>query len=461
MSKSELSLPPQVARTRAFIDSPRMFKDPIEIFSKYTADFGDTFTFHFGGVKKAIVTSNPGIIQHIFKTNYHNYQKSEIQVRRMGHFLGSGLLTSHGRYWRTQRRLIQQGFHRAQLAALMQIMQGVLDESIGRFEADLPKGPIDIYQQMMKFTFRIACRSLFSTKLKEEQLDFISNSISVIQEFICRQILQPYLNPWFRISGELRKFEQMRIRSDTIIRDYIESRRQERQEHNDLLQILLDARYEDTGEGMTDEQVLMESMQLLAAGHETSSNALSWVLYLLSKHPDALKRIRFELNTVLGDAPVQFSDLPKLEYTSQVLDESMRIYPPFWMIDRFALEDDKVLDIDIPKGTTVVAYIYGLHHSPEHWQDPETFLPERFTKENKETHTPFSHLPFGGGPRVCIGSNYAQMQMLMILSVLLRNFDFELVPDRKIEMHPMVILRPEDGFEMYFSKRKGQSVAAF
>jgi len=152
---------------------------------------------------------------------------------------------------------------------------------------------------------------------------------------------------------------------------------------------------------------------------------------------------------------LQFSDLPKLEYTSQVLEESMRIYPPFWMIDRFALEDDKVLDINIAKGTTVVAYIYGLHHSPEHWQDPETFLPERFTKENKEKHTPFSHLPFGGGPRVCIGNNYAKMQMLMILSVLLRNFDFELVPDRKIEMHPMVILRPEDGFQMYFSKRKG------
>jgi cytochrome P450 len=203
---------------------------------------------------------------------------------------------------------------------------------------------------------------------------------------------------------------------------------------------------------MSDELILSESMQLLVAGHETSSNALSWLLYLLSSRPDCVERVRQEFDSVLGDKPLSFSDVPKFEFTTQVILEALRLYPPFWMVDRMALADDRAGDLEIPRGSTVVVFIYGAHHSPQYWENPESFDDERFAKVNEKRHTPFAHLPFGAGPRGCIGGNYAMLQILMILSVLLRKYDFRLVPGQTIEARPMVILRPEHGIRMTFTE---------
>jgi cytochrome P450 len=431
-----------------------MARNPVQVLSKYTELFGDTFRFYLGGLKEAIVTTNPAVIQHVLKTNAENYQKSEIQVKRMGHFLGKGLLTTHGEAWRTQRRLIQKGFDRKQLEVLSSIMQDSLAESLRDFDRQVRVGPVDIYPHLMKMTFAMVARSLFGAKLKDEDIDVVSHTICTVQEFIVRQTLQPYLNPWFEVSGELRKHEDMRTRADGVLMEYIKTRRQHPPGH-DLLQTLMDARYSD-GEGMSDELVLSESMQLLVAGHETSSNGLSWLLYLLSSRPDCLERVRQEFDSVLGDAPLSFGDVPRLGFTNQVIMEALRLYPPFWMIDRMAVADDRVGDLEIPRGSTVIVYVYGAHHAPLYWTSPESFDPERFTKANATLHTPFTHLPFGGGPRGCIGGNYAMLQILMILSALLRTYDFQLIPNQTIEARPMVILRPKHGIRMTFT---GQSHA--
>jgi cytochrome P450 len=447
-----VSLPetvPVVSRLRSFQDSRAMAQNPVRVLSKYTELFGHTFRFYFGGVKEALVTTHPTVIQHELKTNADNYHKSEIQVKRMGHFLGKGLLTSHGEVWRTQRRLIQKGFDRKQLDVLSSIMQDSLAESLRDFDAEARSGPVDIYPHLMRMTFGMVGRSLFGARLKDQDINLISWTISTIQEFMVRQTIQPYLNPWFAASGELRRHEEMRARADGILLDYIRRRRQEAPGH-DLLQILMDARYSD-GEGMSDELVLSESMQLLVAGHETSSNALSWLLYLLSSRPDCLERLRQEFDAVLGDAPLSYSDVPKFEFAVQIIQEGLRLYPPFWMVDRMALADDRAGDLDIPAGSTVVVFIYGAHHSPQYWENPEQFDPERFTKANEKLHQPFAYLPFGAGPRGCIGGNYATLQILMILSVLLRKYDFRLVPGQTIEARPMVILRPKYGIRMTFS----------
>jgi cytochrome P450 len=427
-----------------------MALNPVQVLSKYTELLGDTFRFYFGGVREAIVTTNPVVIQHVLKTNSENYQKSEIQVKRMGHFLGKGLLTSHGEVWRTQRRLIQKGFDRKQLDILSSLMQDSLAESLRDFDRQARMGPVDIYPQLMKITFEMVGRSLFGAHLKDEDIHLISRTIATVQEFLVRQTIQPYLNPWFGVSGELRRHEEMRTRADAILLDYIQQRRQEAPGH-DLLQILLDARYSD-GQGMPDELVLSESMQLLVAGHETSSNALSWLLYLLSSRPDCLERLRQEFESVLGGAPLGYSDVPKFEFAAQVIQEALRLYPPFWMVDRMALADDRVGDLAIPRGSTVVVFIYGVHHSPQYWPNPESFDPERFSKANEKLRTPFTHLPFGAGPRGCIGGNYATLQILMILSVLLRKYDFQLASGQAIEARPMVILRPKHGIRMTFTE---------
>jgi cytochrome P450 len=203
---------------------------------------------------------------------------------------------------------------------------------------------------------------------------------------------------------------------------------------------------------MSDELVLSESMQLLVAGHETSSNALSWMFYLLSSRPDCLEKVQQEFDSVLGDAPLSASDVPRFEFVTQVIQEALRLYPPFWMIDRMAVADDLAGDVAIPRGSMVIVFVYGAHHAPKYWQNPEEFDPDRFTKANEKLQPPFTYLPFGGGPRGCIGGNYAMLQILMILSVLLRRYDFQLSPGQTIEARPMVILRPKHGIRMNFTE---------
>ena len=439
---------PAVSRLRCFADSRAMAGNPVPVLARYSHELGDTFRIYLGGLREAIVTVDPAIIQHVLKTNWENYQKSEIQVKRMGHFLGKGLLTTHGDAWRTQRRLIQKGFDRKQLDALASIMQDSLADSLRDFDRQVRFGPVDIYPHLMKMTFAMVARSLFGARLKGEDIDLVSHTICTVQEFIVRQTLQPYLNPWFAASGELRKHEEMRTRADAVLAEYISQRRREPPGH-DLLQTLMDARYSD-GEGMSDELILSESMQLLVAGHETSSNALSWLLYLLSSRPDCLERVRQEFDLVLGGVPLSHPDVPKFEFTTQVIQEGLRLYPPFWMIDRMAVADDRVGDVVIPRGSTVIVYAYGAHHAPRYWNNPEEFDPDRFVKANEKVRTPFTYLPFGGGPRGCIGGNYAMLQILMILSELLRRYDFELTPGQTIEARPMVILRPKRGIRMTF-----------
>src|SRR6202034_2016440 len=235
---------PVVSRFRSFADSRALARNPVQVLSKYTEDFGDTFRFYIGGLKEAIVTIDPAIIQHVLKTNAENYQKSEIQVKRMGHFLGKGLLTTHGEAWRTQRRLIQKGFDRSQLDALASIMQDSLAESLRDFDSQVRVGPVDIYPHLMKMTFAMVARSLFGARLKDEDIDLVSHTICTVQEFIVRQTIQPYLNPWFAASGELRKHEEMRASADSVLMEYIKKRRHH-EPGNDLLQNLMDARYSD------------------------------------------------------------------------------------------------------------------------------------------------------------------------------------------------------------------------
>ena len=443
------TLIPAVSRMRSLADSRAMASNPVQVLSQYSKEFGDTFRFYIGGIKEAIVTIDPAVIEHVLKANAGNYRKSEIQVKRMGHFLGKGLLTTEGEAWKTQRRLIQKGFDRKQLDALAIIMQDSLTESLADFDKQIQSGPVDIYSQFMKITFAMVARSLFGARLKDEDIELVSQTICAVQEFIVKQTLQPYLNPWFEVSGELSKHDEMRKSADAVLMAYIKKRRNE-PPALDLLQTLMDARYTD-GEGMSDELILSESMQLLVAGHETSSNGLSWLLYLLSSRPDCLEKMREEFDTVLGDAPLSHADVPKFTYVTQVIQEALRLYPPFWMVDREAIADDRVGDTVIPAGSMVIVHVYGAHHAEKHWPNPETFDTDRFIKGNEKLRKPFTYLPFGGGPRGCIGNNYAMLQILMILSELLRKYDFQITPGQTIEAQPMVILRPKHGIQMTFT----------
>lgn len=449
MSKNNNKGISKVSRLESFLDSNKMVEDPIRVFEKYRKEHGPTFTFYFGGTRPTLVTTEPAIIQHILKDNQSNYNKSDIQVKRMAEFQGQGLLNSHGEYWLKQRRLLSKGFTHSHLTKLLPIQTDVLNEFMIAFEKHAAIGPIDIHHEMVKFTLRSIGKSLFGNGMKDEDIDILGETISNIQEFMVKQIVQPYLIPWFRISGETDKYQKKRREADQLIMTYVDQRRKEESTYADMLQILLEIPY-NTGELMTDDQVMIETLQLLVAGNETSSNVLSWTFYLLAKYPEYINKIREEIGMVFGNETIDYAGLHKLNLTVNVLDEAMRLYPPFWMIDRVALNDDNINGIHISKGTMVVPYIYGVHHNAEIWNDPETFDPRRFDKKNKDNRHSFAHIPFGGGPRVCIGQNMAMMQILVVLMTIIRKYNFKLSDDEVVGINPMMILRPAGPIKLEF-----------
>lgn len=430
-----------------------MIAAPLQTLKRHADELGENYYYHFGGVRKVLVTADPVVLRHVLKDNQENYTKSVIQTEHMGAFLGSGLLTSHGETWRRQRMLISQAFRPNALSALSNVMHASIMNSLPRFEAAARTGPVDLCVELMSITFSMAARSLLGTSLSQDEIGTISVAIARIQAFMVRRIVQPYLRPWFVLSGQWREHQSLRAEGDAILMRHIRSRRTTKERHGDLLQVLIDAVYEDSGRGMTDEQLLSECMQLLVAAHETSSNALAWTIYLLCRNPAVLERARGEFDAVLADDPLSVTALPRLRVNTAVLDEALRLYPPFWMVDRMAIAADRVGGVSIEAGTTIIAFLYGVHHGPRHWPDPERFDPDRYGGDGPKPNRDFTYLPFGAGPRGCIGANYAMLQLLMVLSELLRRYDFSLVSPEPIRMKPMIILRPEGGVPVHVRAR--------
>ncbi len=445
---------PKIPIIESFLDTREMVKNPVHVFEKYRERLGPTFEFRFGGMRKTIVTADPEFLKYVLKDNNDNYNKSHIQVKRFVEFQGVGLTNSHGDYWLKQRKLLSMGFTRSRLAEMLPIQLKVLNDFMIDFDEDASRGKVDIHDQMVKFTLRSVGQSLFGSQMTREELESFAAAIAEIQQFIVKKVVQPYLMPWYSISGQNKKYQDIRIKADQIVLDYVEKRRKNPGKESDILQMILTTPFKDSGNLMSDETVKVEILQLLVAGNETSTTAAAWAFYLLAKHPEHIVKIREEIEHVFGGETVNYSSLHQLTYTIAVLDESMRIRPPFWMIDREALQDDEFRGIKIPAGTTVVPYIYGVHHNASVWKDPEKFDPGRFDPEQTEKMHHFAHIPFGGGPRVCIGQNMAKMQILLIMSAITRNYDFELCDNKEIGMHAMMLLKPDGPIYMNFKRVK-------
>ncbi len=450
MFEGRISNTPHVPRSRAILDLRAMVRNPVSVFEEYRARFGPTFTLHFGGVTPSVVSTDPVVVEHVLRGNRDNYEKSHIQGERMVEFQGKGLVNSHGDVWMRQRKLLAQGFKASRLTKLLPMQQDVLQELMDGFDHDVRRGPVDVHQQMVRFTLRLVGKSLFGRSMRDEELEQIGEIISAIQAFILRQVVQPWKIPWFRFSGLSEQHQQLRRDGDAIALRHVQARLTEGIGDNDFLRILTETPYHDTGLPMSEAMVLIESLQLLVAGNETSSNALTWIFYLLARHPTHIVEIRDEVAAVIGDNAIDYRNLHQLEATVRVIDEALRLYPPFWMIDRIALKDDDIGGVHIPAGAMVIPYIYGTHRNPAHWEDVETFDPRRFERDRSKDRHPFAYIPFGGGPRICIGSNMAVMQMLMIVVAFVRKYDFSLAKNEPVAIQPMMLLRPRGPVTMTF-----------
>ena len=435
--------PPTADRIKGLLQAGRFIRNPISILDQAVVDYGTTYTFFMGGMQKAILTIDPEAARHILQKNHRVYEKSVIVTDILGKYVGQGLLTATGDYWLRQRRLIQPGFHKRKIESLVTLMQTEVNRCMDRWK-EKADDPFDAYAEMNQLTFRIVASALFSTSLEDHGLMQLSQLISTLQSFIIREVRQPYKRWWFKISGQIRKHLTMAQGARDIIREVIRERRREVNKPDDLLTMLLESVYEDTGEGMDDEQLIDECLILFVAGHETSANALSWAIYLLGKHRDELEKIQ-----------IAGPEEKKTRIRNVVL-ETMRLYPPGWVVDRISLQEDQVLDYHLPKNTLWMIYIRGMHRNPKYWKSPDQFIPDRWNDGSLDKK---AYMPFGAGPRLCIGEHFAMMEMELILSEVLSRWDITLLTP-EVHEQPLVTLRPEEEVLIAIGARDAQPLNA-
>ena len=409
----------------------KQVKDPIGTMEESMELFNGTYSVNLGR-RRLVATQDPGFIDYVLRANHKNYHKSALQTEELGRYLGKGLLTSNGEYWLKQRRLIQPGFHIDKIHALYDIIKKTVDD----FLLEFPSGKVDVYPLMHKLAFEIVINSLFNTKVPADKRNKLNDFINEVQAFVIKDIRQPYKSWWFKLSGEVERNKKRAEGARAIIREIINIRKQSNNKFNDLLDMLLDARYEDTGEPMQEDQVIDEILIVLIAGHETTANALSWTLYLLANHPKEMMNLK--------QVTQNFSLMETVmnEQLSAVIKESMRLYPPAWISDRVALNDDAYRSFTFPKGSIIILFYYGLHRDEKHWENPTSFIPSRFAKSNEAKDKVKAYYPFGGGPRLCIGNNFAMAEMAIFLQTMIHQF--EVMPtSQKPILKPLITLRPD------------------
>lgn len=427
---------PMLGNTLAFL------RDPLAILHTLQQRYERVVHLRIGGRHQYLVL-RPEDAKHVLQENNRNYGRSPaFQVLKI--FLGNGLLTSEGDFWRRQRRLAQPAFHRQKLAALAETMVAEAADWVSELKQANPEKPVNVSQAFMDITMRIVCRTLFGSDVVGK-LDGLSAALDNLQHHANRRMLSPVRLPLRWPTPANRRFRRSGTLVDTFIYGVINQRTQQADaQHDDLLDMLRLAVDEDTGERMSDQQLRDECVTIFGAGHETTAVSMAWTVQLLTQHPHVQQQLRAEVQSVLGDAPRPAPEAFRtLTYAMQVIQESMRLYPPAWIMSRLALDDDAIGPYTVPAGGTVLVSPYLLHRDPASWTDPERFDPDRFTPGwEKERHS-YAYLPFGGGPRLCIGNQFALMEMQILLAMLVRNFTFEAVSERPVQPQPLITLRPK------------------
>jgi cytochrome P450 len=397
---------------------------------------------------------HPHDVKHVLQENHRNYSKDTYLMHFLRPLLGQGLFTNDGLSWLHQRRLMQPAFHRKQLATFGALMTGATGVMLERWHNAAPRDqPVDVTVEMMRLTLRIVGQALFSIDLSDET-DTVGQAFTALMTPFTDYIYHP-VPPLAVPTPRNRRIQQSIRTLDGVVQQMITEHRRLGSDTDDLLSLLVLARDEETGEGMNDRQVRDEVMTLLLAGHETTSNALTWTWYLLSQHPDVESRLHAELERVLGGRIPMVEDLPRLVYTRMVLEEALRLYPPAVGFNRKALADDEVGGYVVPANTLIWLSPYTTHRHPDFWEDPDVFDPERFSPERAAGRPHFAHFPFGGGPRLCIGSNFARMEAELILATIAQRYQLRLLPGHQVDPQVLLSMRPRHGLPMMLLERAG------
>jgi len=425
-------------------------RDPTGVFLRAALRYGDVAYFTVGPRQGYLIT-NPADVRHVLQDNARNYQKSPLYQKLRLH-LGNGLLTSEGEFWLRQRRIAQPAFHRQRVAGLADVMTTAAREAATTWDTLAEHGrAVDVDEEMMRLTRTVVVRALLGSDLGP-YTDRIDQAWTILNEFIGEEFWSLGLTGWLP-TPRRRRFQAARRLLREAVDYVIAERRRTPTDCPDLLSMLLAARDDDTGEGMTDEQLRVEVTTFLLAGQETTSLALTWIWYLLSQHSASLARLEEELDTVLAGRRPEYTDLVNLPYTRMVIDEALRLYPPAWGFSRQALGDDELGGYPLPRGWIAFVIPFVMHRLPSLWEEPEAFDPERFSPERSADRPKFAYVPFGAGPRQCIGNQFALMEAQLIVATLAQRFRLRLVPGHRVEPWPLITLRPRYGMPMFIDKR--------
>ena len=424
----------------------------------FVADFSEArLLFH-----NFVLLNEPDFIERILVTNRRNYVKGHLARQILEWALGNNLLISEGDFWRRQRRIMAPAFHHQHLAQAAHVMVRRARQRIERWRTPCERGErLDIAHEMMSLTMEIVAEALFSSQIANS-IDELGRAMTTL----LASLGTPNPLDILGLPAWVPRWRSHRTRSalarlDRMVYGIIASRRATQHGPEDLLGLLLAARDDETGEGMTDRQLRNEVLTFFSAGHETTALALTWTLYLLSRHPGIERALHDEVDRVLGEGETTFADVEALPYTRMVIQEAMRLFPPGHSFNRVAVADDEVGGHAIRAGSVVTISPYLTHRNPRLWEDPLRFDPKRFTPDRVKARHRFAYLPFGGGPRICIGRGFAMTEACVVLATIARAYRLRMAPGHRVEAHGGITLRPRYGLRMTLEPRSPGLGVAF
>ncbi|MEY8849800.1 cytochrome P450 [Psychroserpens sp. XS_ASV72] len=430
---------PEVRLSQFLKHSLQILKNPLPFHHKNFKNKGDIFQLKIGLKKKVYFSRDAAFAEYVLQKNHRNYVKSKIQTEDLVKYVGKGLLTSEGELWKQQRKLIQPAFHKKQLSQLLDTIRQTILLEYKRIEV---KKSIDVFPILNDLAFQTVVQSLFSSAANQHDIDRLQFITEANQKMLVKELRQPYLGWWFNMSGKLEHHLKLSRKARDILKRIVNQRKDSKLRKNDLLDMLLDARYED-GNAMDEEQLIDEILILFVAGHETTSNALSFTFQLLALHPEWQERIFEEASNLRKETDDLMTLVTASKVCQQVIEESMRLYPPAYFIDRVNVEPDTFNSFSFESGVKLLFSIYEIHRHPKLWSNPNQFQPERFDEGSRKFSS--QYFPFGAGPRKCIGNNFAMFEMVIAVTELISKYQIK--PDfEAIEILPLITLKPKNAF---------------
>jgi cytochrome P450 len=456
-------LPALVSSPRHWLLGPAYYaqRAPLEWIPKWIDQYGDIFRVA-SPLGQATILGAPELARQVLVDRYARYQGKSRSYVVLRILMGDGLVTSEGEFWRGQRRLVQPAFHRPRLQKLFELMVERVSRCVREITPSAASGQaLDFCPLLSKVTLDIIAAAMFSSDVQDAAAD-VSRQIALLNEYALRMLRKPWLFLLPRSFPTPFNWTQYyALKSlNQIVGQIIQARRRAPQAREDLLGMLLSACDETTSRTMSDAQLRDEVMTIFVAGHETTANAMAWLLYLVSQHPEVEEQLHAEIDAQWENGGLTSDSLGAFAYTRQVIEESLRLYPTIWSIGRRCTEADELGGCQIPQGMNVVVPIFYYHRSQRFWTQPEKFDPARFSAARRPAPEAMTYFPFGAGPRTCIGNHFALQELLIMTVLLHRHFRFRLQPGHPVVPEPLITLRPKYGMKLTPQPRQAVRAAA-